>query len=183
MDWLTPSSGVIDARQPFPFNNPAGLLGIDTITVSAPPGADAACFSLSETNANPNLHPPLPAALTTNRIESVISLEGDVHKIELARPITPGEVTTIAYTDELYTAHAAHFASLPGDVGADGIARESDIDILVSILNGDAAPPWPGFSDDIDHSGSTGPRDLLRLIDLFNQGWLNTSVPISGICP
>ncbi len=132
---------------------------------------------------NPSLHPPFSSAVTTNHIQSVTPMAGGVYMIKLARPITPGEVTTVTYTDEHYVSNPAHFRSLPGDVGGNRFTRESDIDILVRILNGELAPPWPGLSDDIDHSGSTGPRDLLRLIDLFSREWINMSVPIPGVCP
>ena len=188
--WVDPPEGVVDARQPFALDDPSDLRGIDVIRVGAPWATDPRCFMLSETSENVPLHPPYPPELETNEIRNIVSNGDGTYMLMLARPITPGEITSITYTDGLGTASTGCFAAHPGNVNGDGAADPDDISALIDVLNGDALSPWGIYSEDIDHSGRLTPADLLRGIDLLNgagpfaPGWNGTSVlTTKKICP
>ncbi|UCC32727.1 MAG: hypothetical protein JSU86_10670 [Phycisphaerales bacterium] len=182
--FIDPPDGVVDARQPHPIGNPGTLQGIDTIIVGAPGGADATCFTLCETNENTALHPPYQPGFETNEIISVEYNGEGAYALTMKRPITPGEVTTISYTDGDGVASTGQFMSHPANVNSDGTAGPADILAVIDILNGVRPSPWGAYSADVDHSGAVGPPDILRVIDLLNHGWLDTSLPTNpGVCP
>ncbi|GAG16275.1 unnamed protein product, partial [marine sediment metagenome] len=137
VEWLEPPDGVVDARQPYPIDDPTDLQGIDTITVAAPEGADASCWELCETNENPSLHPPYPPELQNNDILSAPDNGDGTYTIVLKRPITPGEVTTVTHTDDDAGATTGTFISHPANVNGDGFADPLDIPAMIDILNGE----------------------------------------------
>jgi hypothetical protein len=188
--WLDPREGVVDARQPHPVSDATELHGIDTIIVAAPNGADVSCWSLCETNQNPPLYPPYPPELENNDIRSVLGHGDGTYTITLNRPITPGEVTGITYTDVYRIRTTGHFIAHPGNVNGDNVADPGDIVALIGIINRDSVSPWGTLSEDLDHSGSLAPGDILALIDLLNggdtfaPGWNGTALPGSAVtCP
>jgi hypothetical protein len=184
VEWLDPPDGVIDARQPHPIDVPMSLRGIDTIIVRAPGRADTACWTLCETDQNSSLHPPYPPELEHNYIVDVRSNGDGTYTLTLLRPITPGEVTTLTYTDDGGGTTTGAFISHPANVNGDGFANPVDILAMIDILNGVAASPWGIHSSDIDHSGVAAPADILAVIDLLNHGWFGTALPGgSGECP
>jgi hypothetical protein len=152
--------------------------GIDTIRVNAPPGADAACFSLCE--------PPVESL--PNDIADVTEDTG-LYTITLDRPITFGAVTVITYTDDNGASTSAHLISHPGNVNGDSQSSAIDVYVIIGIVNGTITPPWGLYSVDIDHSGLPTPADILRVIDLLNgadafEAWDGRSRPtVDGLCP
>ncbi len=174
--FVDPPSGVVDARQPHPTDDPNDLLGIDTLVVEAPEGAAESCWSLCENGTG---------GLGDNAIDSVVA-DGTTYTISLVRPITAGELTTVIYTDDTMADTVGSFVSHPANVNADNVSAPLDIIELVDILNGVADPAFGDFSSDIDHSGTTAPLDILALIDLLNgadaqEVWNNYEVP-AGPC-
>ena len=180
--FLVPPNGVVDARQPHPPGDPSQPQGIDQMKVAAPLG----CEAVTETG-----EPKCWSVCETNSLGTGIGIEAvtrnwadDTFTIKLNRPITPGEVTTITYTDYRGAAQRGSFISHPANVDGDGLASPNDVLVLIDILNGSPAPPWGWFSTDCDHSGSTGPADIICVVDLLNHGWLGTTLPRNpGTCP
>ena len=171
-------SGVIDAGQPFDPTTGAPLQGIDTIIATGPEGAGPNCWSLCETLLTGN----------ANFIVEVVEDAGS-YTIMLDRPITPGAVTTITYTDEVTTETTGFYTAHPANANGDTIADANDVLSVIDYLNGDAMPPFGMFSMDVDRSGDANASDILRIIDLLNGGgnldeWLDSPRPSSGRdCP
>ena len=179
--FLEPPPGIVDARQPHPVNSLSPAQGISTFTVSAPPGASADCWSVCETN----LGQP------TNSIQSVIPA-GSSYTITLSRPITPGAVMTVTYTDDACGSASAYYTAHPANVNGDSKSSPIDILRLVDCLNDVSVPvncPWGLFSQDINHDGASTPQDILTVIDLLNGAdtfdrWNATNLPIANSnCP
>lgn len=176
-----PASGLVDARQPSP---PSGtpLQGIGSVTepiqVQLPAGMTEAedCFELCEST---------DGGLGANSIAMAQHAGGGLYNITLARPITPGGVTTISYLGGMgHVAYTWH----PSNANADSTAAPTDILFLIDTLNGAQAPPHGLYSQDIDRSGVAGPSDILRLIDLLNGAdaypvWNGTPRPVNTKCP
>ncbi len=173
-----PPSGLIDARQP---QTPPEAGNLDVFTVSAPPGADdPACWSLCQTLAGGS--PSTIASITPSLNDSLL--------ISLDRPIAAGSSISLTYTDRNGFTPTGRFTVHPGNVNADAVTDANDVGALIAILRGELQPRWDSFSADIDRSGSIGPGDLLRLIDLlagseaFAPGWNGVSLPENpGPCP
>ncbi len=179
--WVDPQAGTIDARYAKDCNNAGAALGIDTITVTGPAGADPAiCWSLCEAS---------DGGLGPNSIASVVEGTPGSYTITLSRPITPGSCTTITYdpTASGGPAQTVKISSLPADVSADGTAGPSDILELIDILNGVATSAWGAYSTDVDVSGATGAADILAVIDLLNgagcfDAWNSITVETGNTC-
>jgi len=177
--FVDPPDGVVDARRPHAPNNPSAPLGIQTIRATGPTGAPPQCWSLCETITS----------LARNAIENVVESPPGTYTITLARPITPGAVTTLTYTDFAANATTARFIAHPGNVNGDTAAGPADILDLIDALNGVAALPWGNYSGDLDHSGLIAPADVLEEIDLLNGAngneiWNGTPRPqAAGVCP
>lgn len=180
MNFTDPPAGAIDARQPNPVNSLTPRQGIQTLLASGPLGADSECFRLCETVTVPG---------SPNSITSVIDEASGVYTISLARPITPGAITRVAYSPTVGTPSIATFISHPANVNGDSLASPIDILRIIDCLN-NVSPevncPWGTYSKDIDHSGQFNPADVLRVIDLLNGAdvfdpWNNTGLP-SGTC-
>jgi hypothetical protein len=179
--FVEPEDGVVDARQPYPPTDPGQAQGIDTIVVEAPLGADAddgGCWSICETDSTGTDN--MVTGVTFNFIDETWTLE-------LLRPITPGAVTKIVYTDRFDTEYVAGVLwSHPGNVDGGPNADLGDIQEEIDHLNG-VTPLWGLYSSDIDHSGKLAPGDLLRLIDLYNGAadfipWGGTPLPPCDPC-
>jgi hypothetical protein len=178
VEWVDPPDGVVDARQPFSPADASRPAGIETITVRAPLGADRVeCWDLCETES----------AQSPNHVADVEDNPDGTLTILLARPITPGAVTTLTYRGSRAT---ASFAFHPGNPNGDAQANRSDVTALLDTLTGAGALPWGVYSADADRSGASGPADLLRVIDLlagsdpFTNAWNDSCRPSAeGICP
>lgn len=110
------------------------------------------------------------------------------YTITIERPITPGAVTTLTYTDASGTTTTGMFISHPGNVNGDDRTSVSDLLALINHLNGVSLPRFGNYSADIDRSGQMRAADLVRLIDLFNGAgafdpWLGSSRPMTTGCP
>ncbi len=188
--WLDPPSGVVDARQPHGVENAAMLQGVDLVVVEGPASAATSCWSMSETTDNLPNHPPYAPELETNAIVGIQSDGSGVFRIKLARPITPGEQTTITYISDSGVHLNGCFVSHPGNADGDDISGTSDIVALINFIKGDSKSPWGDQSEDIDRSGLATPIDILRAIDLLNgagafaPGWDGVAQPVTGKqCP
>ncbi len=176
--WLDPPDGAVDARQPYPPSDAGDPQGIDSIVVGAVGClANVNCWTLCDTSTGS----------PRNEITSILINEDQTLTIQLLRPITPGAVTTLTYEGNGST---ARFTSHPGNVNGDGQSDAGDITAMIGILNGTLDPRWGPYSADVDHSGMTGPADILRVIDLltgagaFAPGWNDSDRPINeGSCP
>jgi hypothetical protein len=176
--FVDPPNGVVDARQPYRIDDASALLGIQSLILTAPPGAEAGCFQLCET----------PIGDPRNAILDVAEDPPGTYALTLARPLATGRMTTVTYTG---TGTSGRFHAHPANINGDGIAGTFDILAIIDCLNRvnpEIACPW-GFpySRDIDHSGAFGTTDLLRTIDLLNGAgafdpWNGTLLP-SGVCP
>jgi len=113
--FVAPPDAVVDARQPHPPTLPFPAQGIQSITVEAPDGCDdASCWSLCETGGGA---PPGIFA-----IDNRVAIDG-TYVLQLDRPLTTGEVTTVTYTDYLGAQQTtATFYVHPGNVDGDGVA-------------------------------------------------------------
>lgn len=176
LTWLDPPLDVVDARYPFdPFINTFAPVGISSIQVQGPPGADSVCWSFCDTLSS------------GNDILNVVENNG-TYTITLINPIELGVCSTITYTDEsamkTRTKLIAHPANTNGLALADPVV---DVNEMMSILNG-SMPAFGIYSADLDHTGTIGPGDLLALIDLLNGSgpldpWLGTLLPDCANCP
>lgn len=174
--FTNPPSGAVDARQD---GSPAGgpLQGITTVTATGPSGAPAGCWTFCETSNG---------GLAPNAINSVTEGPAGTYSIALARPITPGAVSTVRYLGNNAT---ATYISHPANANGDSLANSVDILRLIDYINGVATAPWGQLSTDIDRSNATNPADILRLIDLLNgagelEVWNATPLPTNpGSCP
>lgn len=175
-----PMNNTVDARQPNPVNNLMPRQGIQTLTVTAPSGADPECFTLCETAVLGN-----PNSITS------VQASGNTYTLQLARPITPGAVTRIAYNPEFGPGSVGTFISHPANVNGDTTAAPTDILAIIDCLNNVNQMvncPWGNYSRDIDHSGQFGAPDILRVIDLLNGAdvfdvWNGTPRPSATCTP
>jgi len=195
-----PPDQTVDARQPHPINDNscAAQQGIgqasppEPILIAVTPPVEDAdtldCWALCETDITTVCGP--------NAITSVTHLGSGVYQIELARPITPGAVTTIEYLgDHSFVTYFAHPANVESDIGT--VANAADIIALINFLNicipnpGDPSCQGAGmYKGDINHSGGYAISDLNTEINLLNgsglfaPGWMNTSKPeLDGCAP
>lgn len=177
MAWLSPPSGAVDARQPFPPGKPHIRQGIQTITANGPAGAPIVCWSLCESG-----YPE-----TSNTIGNIVESPDGTYTITLIRPITSGAATTLKYTPTNGTPSMGVYIAHPGNVNSDSTTAPSDIIDLVDHLNGVRNPPLAIWQCDIDRSGLCAPADILGEIDLLNgvnefQVWNGTPKPTT-LCP
>jgi len=183
--FTNPVSGVIDARTPFNAFGPNVLLGIQQVTVSAPPGAAILnCWELCETAS---------VAGSPNGIDSVVANGNGTYTIMFDRPITPSACTTLTFKAGDGARPTASYIYHPGNVNGIGNANAQDIDALVAYLNTGLALPNPNvpyglISSDIDRSGNPRAPDIEALIDVLNGGGPllnpanNTAIPSCATC-
>ncbi len=191
-----PPDQTVDARQPHPINDNscAAQQGIGQasppepiLIAMTPPVEDAGtldCWALCETGITTVCGP--------NAITSVTHLGSGVYQIELARPITPGHVTTIEYLgDDSFVTYYAH----PANVDGGSMATVNDLSQLINFLNicipnpGDPSCQGAGvYKGDINHTGGYAWSDMIAEINLLNgsglfaPGWMNTSKPVLDGC-
>lgn len=174
--WIDPPSGVVDARRPHSRSDSGALQGLSEFVVEAPLGSDqAACWTLCETNVTG----------APNAVQSVVPVGSGRYRITLARPITPGAVTTLTLGDDGSTRGV--FASHPANVNADSVSAPTDLLDLIDALNGVRFLPWDELSGDLNRSGSVTPTDILEAIDLLNgadafDSWSGTFLPDPATC-
>ena len=177
--FVSPPDDVVDARRPHSPNDRLALAGIQTLIATGPTNAPAKCWSLCETRGTP----------TANYIAEVVETPTGTYTITLKRPITPGAVTTLTYTDFAGNATTGYFTSHPANVNGDSIANPLDILDLIDALNGIRTLPWGKYGGDLDRSGLVAPADILEEIDLLNGAgayavWNGTPRPqATGVCP
>jgi len=174
---LDPPVGVVDARQPSSIGDTSQRQGINSVNVFAPSASGICCWSLCETGIEDSV----------NYITAITPNADGTMTLELARPITPGHVTTLTYTANSGMQESFSLTAHPGNVNGDGVTAPSDILALIDGLNGTLTLPWGLYSCDLDHSGVCGPEDILRAIDLLNGSgvftpWIDTPLP-ADICP
>jgi hypothetical protein len=174
--WIDPPSGVVDARRPQSRGGAGVLLGLSEFVVEAPLGSDQPeCWSLCET----------ATAGGPNEVASVIPVGVGRYRLSLARPITPGAVTTLTLGDDASTRGV--FVSHPANVNADGVSAPTDLLDLIDTLNGVRFLPWGKYGGDLDRSGLVTPTDILEAIDLLNgadapSAWNGTPLPDPSPC-
>jgi hypothetical protein len=193
VSFFEPLNGTVDAGIPTAPDNAAELEGIQTIKVMAPVSLEApeACFAIDcETE---------PFGGDPNAILDVVEEPGQpgTYTIALARPISPYAVTRIRYlgsapgptTRAPYTGHPCN---VDGDFG---VVADTDVGLLVDVLEGLAADPpfnvfvqWGDYGTDVDRSSDTTALDLVMLMDLFNgagafESCDNTLRPSAASCP
>jgi hypothetical protein len=173
----SPTPGILDAGRPFPPDDAAHLLGIDTVHVTAPAGSNLlGCWKLCETASSG----------VANGIASITDDGDGQFTIKLGRPITAGAVTKITYAG---TGTSAGYIAHPANLNADGAANSTDVTALVNALNGTAPLPAGLLSGDVDRSGAVTAADILDAVDLLNgEGayiiWNNTAKPApNASCP
>jgi hypothetical protein len=186
MIFIDPPDGVVDARRSCHALPICPLDGIQTFLIQAPcGGSNLANWLFCENSAG---------GLPPNAIASVVDNGNGTVTLTLARPITPGAVTTLTFVP---TGDTGRFTSHPANVNGDGFAGATDILALIDCLNGvDPIPgppnencPWGIYSRDLDHNGLFLPADILEEINLLNGAgpccdpWINTPKPVNTICP
>jgi|GEM_PF-2626930 len=170
----SPASGAIDARQPHPIADAALPQGLDVLELTfncylgRPSPADFVITTGSSERAAP-------------QVEAVSMLDGVTVRLELEGPIPAGTWTLVTH---LPTGESVCLGSLPGDVSGDRTSSVPDIAALIDSINGVEGKVRPDYATDIDHSGVTGPSDILRIIDLLNgagsfEPWLGRTLPAS----
>lgn len=176
VELASPLDGVVDARRPHDPGDATQLLGISSVVVNAPTGADPECWTLCED------------AVEQNTVTSVLEDTG-VYTLIFDRPITPSAVTTVVYTDNDGLETGADLISHPANSNGVDTAGPTDVADLVGALAGTVTLPWAVYSEDIDHSGSFTPLDILEAIDLLNgaaeyEPWNDTAKPTPApTCP
>ncbi|MFQ5464005.1 MAG: hypothetical protein ACE5E5_15445, partial [Phycisphaerae bacterium] len=88
LQFLDPPADVVDARQPSAIDDASQRQGIDSVNVFAPGGSGICCWSVCETGFEGS----------PNYITAVTLNDDGTMTLDLARPITPGNVTTLTYT-------------------------------------------------------------------------------------
>jgi hypothetical protein len=189
IDFASPASGTVDARQPSTRQSATPRQGIGApggggvrresiVIVLDPPLADATgCFSLCETGVD--ISGP-------NDIQSVTYNGSGVYEMVLAHAIAPGRVTKIEYLGD---GSSVSYTSHPANVDAGPAANGLDVDEhRECCLQGDCPPMWGNYSCDIDRSLAVTPADLIFLVDLLIgtqqwDAWNNTSLPSGAACP
>lgn len=171
-----PPNGTVDARQPNGPGNTFPPQGITELTLFLGVSGEFNNFSLCETEVDINLGP--------NSIGFVIDQNNGFYDIFLSRPITPGAVTRIIHTP---TNNYVEYISHPANTNGDSVSGVADVLNIIDMLNGVKLPPHGVYSQDIDHSGSFGPPDVLRTIDLLNGSgvydvWNGTPLPVNNVC-
>jgi len=205
--------GFIDPRRPHPASDASILEGIDRVVVAVDPLLgdvtlgepeaifDPSCWTVCETGHNVERHPPYLPQLHVNEVVQVNILDDPIFEVVLKRPITPGEATTLVYTD--VNGHAQEVyrvTALPGDISGDGYAGAEDLILMIDHQcwfsarpgGGNRCPPMPKWGWDvldINRGGSFEVTDLLELIDLLNgagayEPWMNASIgDAEAACP
>jgi len=164
MTFTDPPNGVVSARRPHAPGNPAQLEGLQVFTAIGPRDAQLSCFTLCETGTT-------GAANSIANIAQVENPPGTfTYTITLTRPITPGQLTTISYTDTHGIRSTGRFTSHPGNVRGDDTTSIADVTDLIAALDGTFFPPWSIYSVDINGSGLFTPADILEEIDLMTDG-------------
>ncbi len=187
---VMPPCGTVDARQPAaPNGGPRQGIGSpgepgsprEPIIVALDPPLTGAeiCFSLRETMADP--------ISGVNDIATVTDLGDGRYELDLRQAIARGAVTRILYLGDVES--KIDYVSHPANIGSDAVIDGTEVSTLVACCILETCPaPFGGYSCDVDHSGSVGPGDLLRLIDLLNGAdgfsiWNGTALPTSTGCP
>ena len=175
VNFASPLDGSIDARQPFAPDDGSVLQGTSTLIVEAPAGAQSSCWTLCETGISG----------APNGIVNVTEDTG-TYTITLERPITPGQATTLTYTEDGGVATTGEFIAHPGNVDGSATSSPDDIAAAIACVTDGTCEIW---QCDIDRSGSCAPSDILREIDVLNGAdqldpWDGTTLPsAAGVCP
>ncbi len=150
-----PPNGAIDARQPSDPDgaNDDGWQWVDLTFAGNPLVMTAGDFAVAE-------DPPSGVPLAVIWVDP----KPGFFRIFLNRKITPGAWTTITHLD---SGTFVRLGYMPGDADGNGTSNEDDITALADALSGEG-DPMPLRSFDLDRSGTVGPRDILREIDLLN---------------
>jgi subtilisin-like proprotein convertase family protein len=159
--------GGIDAREEHEFCNPQNLTGLSSFVFTFDDSSTVvdSCFDVVETGGNA---PP--------NIVGVVQLGGNQVRLDLDRPITAGEWTTVGYNG-VFTQSLVDIGFLPGDVNQSGKVTGADITELIDCLNNQIF--CADYQTDIDRSGLTNGNDITRLIDVLQDPvcdpfpWLN----------
>jgi len=178
------ATGFIDARQPHLPSDAAQRLGIDTIVVGAPAGADnLACWRLCHS----------AGAAWISEVTSVVPDGAGRFTLGLSQPLPPGATTKLTYAASGGEVNAGILVSHPGNVNGDGEANAADIETMINcclnqLCSATQNPQETPYRCDIDHSGVVTPADLLREIDVLNGAdefdvWLGTALPGPANCP
>ncbi len=182
--FLDPPNGVVDAGQPHEPDDPSTPQGIQSVTISGPaelsrfvnnPNFVRSCWTLCDSDTSVEV---------SNEISSITDNGNLTFSLNLLRPLTPGAVTTLTHTGGDNTVSVGTFIVHPGNVNGDGNATAADVTRMTECLTTASCSVW---ECDADRSGSCGPADLLRAIDLLNGGdelaaWMGTAKPDVGVC-
>jgi len=166
-----PEDGSIDAREEHEFGKPDILTGTQSVTMTFDDteGVVAECFTIGETGVRRPPHVQGLKQLGDNRI-----------RLDLGRPITAGEWTTITYhhTDDPWM---IDIGFLPGDVNQSRVSTGGDISDLIDCLNQQVS--CEPYQTDMNRSGVPNGNDITRLIDILTSSpqdptpWLNQQLP------
>lgn len=181
--WLTvdPPNCAIDARRPFPPNQPAQREGIRQLILtfgSAPgTGEDAANdFTVTQVPAAPA--PPNPPA-----ISSVVAGPG-ANQVTVNYQVAPqtNRWTCLRHNASNTTKCHGH---LPADADSNRTSLPTDILAIIDNLNGIRNPPLVPYQCDIDRSSACLPTDIITEIDLLNgvNGWQVQNGKSLEVCP
>ncbi len=155
-------------------------------------------FNLPVRDAEGQFITPASFALTQTgggdapTVASLFTEDARLITLELDRPLTPGEWTTLeilAVADcdggTLQGDTTLRIGFLPGDVNQNGIVQPTDLFAFRQIVNGFFTPEFGSTNDyiDTDRNGSVTPLDLFRFRGLINgvspatQSWAGASLP------
>ncbi len=174
----SPAHCTIDARVPFPPNQPTQRQGFQSIQLqfdglagSTEDGPED--FTVSHVPAT-----VLPAPPT---IESV-DIVADTATIQFDVPIHPGYWTCVRHN---ISGQQRCIGFLPADVNSSRAAVPSDILDLVDNLNGVHVPPLQLHQCDIDRSNLCAPADIMGEVDLLNgvNAYPNANGTQLELCP
>jgi len=178
--WVNPEPEIVDARRPHPPDDGNAPEGDIVFSAETPDEADRAeCWTVCESSGG----------TPVNAIVDLIPGPGGTTTLFLERPITPGSVTLIAYTDGFGSVTRGEFVSHPGNVNADAVADSIDVLWIMATLDGLVELPFDLASGDIDRSDRITPLDVLEEINLLNgagafDAWNQSALPTApGSCP
>lgn len=157
---VTPNC-VIDARRPFPPNQPNMREGFNTWTWMFPNSRTTGENSPDDFTIRqvPSTTPPVPPT-----IASVTPVGANGLTLQFSEPIQPNKWTCVKHDA---SGCERCLGYLPGDVNSNRAALPNDILTIIDNLN-NVIPDLQLYQCDTDRSGVCVPADILTEIDLIN---------------
>lgn len=169
-----PANCSVDARRPYPPNQPGSGENINTITLTLANGCSAASPG-DYTVACVPAGAPCPTVSNVNTVAQSST-------VTLSTRIPPGKWTCVTHNA---SGDKVCVGSLPGDTSGNLTTAPTDILDLIDHLNGIRVPPLALDHCDLDRSAACAPADIIQLIDMLNgvNGYISWNNQSIAACP